>query len=153
TGDGGELDVIEVDGVVNGTEFTVQPSVPATAPAGTQGFLLLGGRVIVAVKQETVSSFSALPGGDMTAKFGRDPADYVKLLSTSREDGSSTPVTVRQIWIEDGPIGEIFLKLLASTGTAGYNHPTYDVYPRWLGAGIPWQLLDWSSILGMGGDR
>jgi hypothetical protein len=44
----------------------------------------------------------------------------------------------------------MMLRLLGSTGTAGYNHPLYDNMPLTLSVGIPWQLLDAASILAMG---
>ena len=43
-------------------------------------------------------------------------------------------------------MGTIFLRLMASTGTLGYNHPTYDVYPPQMSVGCPWSLLDANSI-------
>jgi hypothetical protein len=48
---------------------------------------------------------------------------------------------VRQIVAITGGLKAVMLRLLASTGTAGYNHATYDEFDEQLGCAIPWELL------------
>lgn len=147
---------IVVENVVNGTSYWPQSdSVPlgqlgSWLSTSIDGFLQVG-KMIFAVSQLTDTSFAFL--GDVTAAFSGGASDFKSVLNNVYDDGGNPEqVQVRQVWIEAGTIGEIFLRLLVSTGTIGYNHPTYDVYPSWMSAGIPWQLIDWQSVLGMGTD-
>ncbi len=58
---------------------------------------------------------------------------------------------VRQVWIErDVAAGRIMLQLMLSTGTEGFNHPTYDVYPYGNGLGLPATMVDIETFEGIG---
>lgn len=48
---------------------------------------------------------------------------------------------VAQVLMYSDTFGELLKKLLYSTGTANYNHPTYDVLPASVGLGIPGEIL------------
>lgn len=133
------------------------PFIPSAASErigpNVDGALIINEKFLVLVRQDDTNQFFAyLP----PIFFGGERADgetLEKILGdVVDEDSSASLPRIRQAFIYRGTIGEIFLKLLASTGTAGYNHPTYDVFPEGLCAGIPWTLLDWQSILGMGGE-
>lgn len=50
-------------------------------------------------------------------------------------------IEVKQVAILQGNFGTLLTSILASTGTAGYNHAAYDALPAQLGAAIPWELL------------
>lgn len=144
---------LRVTSVVNGTEYVAQPTstIPGVFPSDTTGFLLIDGKFLLAVKQEDATTFTLTASA--TQYFtGEDPQKTWESVSNTRDGDSGAAITVRQVWLEAGSIGTIFLKLLASTGTAEYNHPTYDAYPSWLSVGVPWELIDWQSILGMGDD-
>jgi hypothetical protein len=48
---------------------------------------------------------------------------------------------VTQAFVISGAPSDVLVWLLASTDGTGYNHPTYDILPSPLSAGIPWSLL------------
>jgi hypothetical protein len=50
-------------------------------------------------------------------------------------------IPLTQVALISGDFADLLTKLLASTGTTGYNHATWDVFPFGLGAAIPWELL------------
>ena len=141
--------LITVTDVVNGTVFVPQDSVPGVFPSDTDGFLSIEpGGVLVAVHQISATEFEYR---EDVAKYFDEASNVGAVVGTvGSTGGDDKPATVRQVWLEVGPMGTIFLRLLASTGTAGYNHDTYDAYPAAMAAGIPWDLLDWQSILDMG---
>lgn len=55
--------------------------------------------------------------------------------------GGGQDVEVEQIMILGGTLTSVMTSILASTGTSGYNHATYDVFADHLGAAIPWEVL------------
>lgn len=57
------------------------------------------------------------------------------------DEPESGPVTVRQVLMFEGNEADIWLSLAYSTGTAGYNHSTYDVLPYGCGWCMPGSLL------------
>lgn len=65
-----------------------------------------------------------------------DGNTYLRVLASEPGD-----VTFRQVVLLSGRCDTLLTTLLASTGTSGYNHATYDALPAQLGAAIPWQLL------------
>jgi hypothetical protein len=161
--------VLRVDNVANGTAFVKQSTILANAfppssffggPSDTHGYLKVGKRFF-AVKLLTQAEFAAEFGdgvlwtsstfaflGDVTSKFTDDASHVLEGIRSAFDDASSDAIEARQVWIEQGPVGELVMKILASTGTSGYNHPTYDVYPEWLAVGIPWSLLERSDFYG-----
>lgn len=50
-------------------------------------------------------------------------------------------LTITQMFCVSGGWADIFVKLLASTGTSSYNSTTYDTLPGPMAGGIPWSLL------------
>ena len=124
------------------TDFVPQTTMPAFAPAGATGFLLVGDKAAVAVEQLSATSFKVLL--DVTDKFNATNQNSFADILTNASDPSN--IQVKQLWIEMGTIGQMILRIMASTGTAGFNHPTFDVLPRFMGVGIPWSLLDADSI-------
>lgn len=57
------------------------------------------------------------------------------------DDASSGPIAIRQILVLVAPLGFILNSLAYSTGTPGYNHPTYDTLGYGFGLGIPGEML------------
>lgn len=49
--------------------------------------------------------------------------------------------TIKQIVVLGGSWRKLLEQVMASTGTVGYNHATYDVLDEQLGVGMPWELL------------
>lgn len=56
------------------------------------------------------------------------------------EDDASE-LEVKQVLLIEGQWSSLLLQILASTGTAAYNHATHDVLAESLGCGVPWSLL------------
>jgi hypothetical protein len=63
------------------------------------------------------------------------------LTTQTRMDDGSAPLSIKQIFMFEDTFANVFAKLLYSTGTSGYNHATYDVYPAAVGLAIPDTLL------------
>src|SRR5262249_23058350 len=133
----GTLDIFTDDALSSFISFTPQTTIPAEVAANTvdagdiDGFLLIGDEILVAVEQLTPSQFKIKPGGvvgclpvDGSApKNGIIDGDLSPFFGSSSSVGSlflpsSQTVSVRQVWLETGTVGEIFLKLMLSTGTA-----------------------------------
>jgi len=66
------------------------------------------------------------------------PASYFGRRADEPDRG---PIKVRQLLWHEGSRASLFLKLLYSTGTAGYNHGTYDSFTNGVGVGIPGELI------------
>ena len=66
-------------------------------------------------------------------------SDYGVAYGFTRE--GEPDVVLRQVAILEGKFSDLFLRFLASTGSAGYNSATYDAFPACLGAAIPWEIL------------
>jgi len=62
-------------------------------------------------------------------------------MSGARSDDESGDIIVKQVIGIKGGFKSVILRMLASTGTVGYNHATYDAWSAQLGLGIPWQAL------------
>lgn len=116
-------------------------SIVATIPFSGDGFLQVGENDVFYC-QKTTSTWNdetrfivkqRMAGGGETSD-----AEYADL-------GKSTPVC-RQIWKEEGTLGDILLRLMLSTGTSGYNDSTYDAYAYGMGMGIPYGLIDVDSF-------
>lgn len=50
-------------------------------------------------------------------------------------------IDIQQIFVTTDTWANFLLKIMYSTGTAGYNHPDYDVYPASIGIAEPGELL------------
>jgi hypothetical protein len=144
---------------IGGTSYRTQSSVPASMGLGSPtGFLRIG-EVILPVKVSSTSGdvttfvMTGPPVGGFLIKDGYDDnaaaTTLLKILG-SADDMNSEDLIAEQVWCEQGEVGDIMLKLLASTGTAGYNHASYDYFPDGVGAGIPWSLIDELSWRNLG---
>lgn len=148
------VDVIPDDGQQSFTPFFGQPvvNVPPSAPGGlftlSRGYLLLNEKHIVQVTQTSDNPNRFQINTDVTSMF-LSQADKTTATTSQTEITTASKVTVKQVWLETGTMGQIMLRLMASTGTAGYNHPDHDVYPPWMSVGVPWSLLDSTSVLNL----
>jgi hypothetical protein len=61
--------------------------------------------------------------------------------TTVRYGEDDSGFSVRQIYAVEGSLSDLLPRLLCSTGTAAYNHATYDTLPAEISAGIPFELL------------
>jgi hypothetical protein len=65
-------------------------------------------------------------------------------VSISFNVDSTGDVSIRQIYVFESSLKNILMRLVHSTGTETFNHPTRDTYPLGAGAGIPWS---WAGTL------
>lgn len=127
-------------------DFAAFSSLPGFGAADCEGFLVLNEKTIVGVKQVDTNTFQFLIDvSQFFAAAGSEIVGFGDLTFVPKVD----TIKVSQVWIEQGSMGTIMLRLMASTGTAGYNHPTYDSYPSWMSVGCPWTLMDTNSILNL----
>lgn len=156
----GTLEVLPDSALSSYVGFTPQTNVPPQIDANSggdgtiDGFLLIGDDILLAVQQVSATVFKVKRGGviannevfldgDLSPFFGS--RNSVNSLFTP----GSGDIPAKQVWLESGAMGDIFLKLMVSTGTEGYNHPDHDIFPAWMGAGIPWTLIDTDSVIGL----
>jgi hypothetical protein len=120
-----------------------------TTTTGSWGFLRYGDWLMLA-KYTSDIVFTTYWDEKLLGLFGtsdprtgmEDPDDFGRLPSNEAyiRVGDELP-NIKQVIFQQGPLENILLRLFASTGTATYNHATYDAYDYQLGAGIPWGLL------------
>lgn len=65
---------------------------------------------------------------------------------TVRYIGDDPNIPVKQVWIVKSTMSRMLLRMLLSTGTANYNHATYDKWPASMSCGFPANLVDIPSI-------
>lgn len=123
---------------------TLPASIAALVPGNS---LFDAGTVILDGTQPAVVTYF-LGGGGVASSFR-----FIKpiLLSGSSDLLSPTfeiaigdprgPITVQQYFHFVEPLKTLLKKLFYSTGTTGFNHYLYDVYPQSLSCGIPAGLL------------
>jgi hypothetical protein len=153
----GDTIYLKVTDVEDGGELALQGSnrLPPGTPAGTTLFLRVGGQVLLPAKLTGDASIFEVTGVLPASyealgitvgardRFGR----LLELMNSLRSAGQS--VLVEQVWFEVGFMDETFLRLLCSTGTRGYSADDWDVYPEQMGLGLPWQMVDQTSIIAM----
>lgn len=112
--------------------------------SGLDGFLACGDNLMAVTY--TAGSPGIFQVFDIpTAARDRDTGGEFINVRLDESGGGGSP-EVRQTYVERGPAGQILLKLLLSTGSSGFNHSSYDVYPVGLGLGIPASLVDIQSF-------
>ena len=117
------------------------PSNPATS-LQANGFLQVTDQIL-AVHHKTSGSPRFAIVENVTEDLAPLGTSGVNVWNHLYTDGAA--LVARQVWIEHGVCGSMFLKLAASTGVAAYNAAVSDIYPRPLGLGIPYSLLDGPS--------
>lgn len=68
-------------------------------------------------------------------------AGLAGLVDVTYDPENDEAITIKQVLLVEDSWQNVILKLFYSTGTAGYNHATYDAYPAALSLGIPGELL------------
>ena len=114
---------------------------PAVYPGEVWGIFLVDGKHVV---------IAAYDSGDMELRHmlwyfpasGEVTATRDNWFMLGRKyDEGDAPIEIKQIAILDATMWELVAKIFASTGTAGYNHATYDELGYGFGLAIPWDLL------------
>lgn len=146
---GHSLSYIEVENI-RGSWFANEDWLPdgnVVPGVADQGIIEVGGAWALVARIDS-GTFQVWDQASVK-KFGARPWSESSVFEELRADQTS-PILVKQIAVLSGPFDSLLTKILASTGTEGYNHATYDCLPAQLGAAIPWELLGdgWTSSLG-----
>lgn len=136
-----------------GTFFDNQPWFPSelglpTGSAGTFGVVQMstGGWWLV---KRSVAGKLHYHANSYASHFLADLAGSSPEFNATfnmRDDGTGGVTTIRQVALLNASFRNLVMYFLASTGTAGFNHATYDALPTQLSAGIPWSAM--SSLAG-----
>lgn len=70
-----------------------------------------------------------------------EPTGRPKAVADGILYDDTTDLLVKQIIVMKGTFKDLMLRMFASTGTAGYNHATYDVFDEEISLGLPWEVL------------
>jgi hypothetical protein len=139
------LDKINVEDSI-GT-FETQSDIPAPfnssagITSGSDGFLLVNGNVY-SVEEDSTDKFT-IRSVFANGKFGiYSPEQY----TYAEGDGFNGPPTVRQVFVYRGSFGDLFLRIMLSTGITSHNDSTYDNLPEQLGLSLPYDLIDVDSF-------
>lgn len=113
-------------------------SVMAAYPGDVGCFRIVNGELdlkVVAVKSgDLLSAILPIPSlGTFDASFTDD--------WTYTIDDERGQLEIKQFLMVQGTTAELIKRLLYSTGTNGYNHPTFDVLPFMMACAIPGSLL------------
>ncbi len=128
-----------------GTSVTQTTGITGTL--GSSNMLLRVGDKVFGAQRISNTSYklvALLDGSPGLAIKSNDEAFAAAWTETYEGDAPR----VEQCWLESGDTATIFLQILLSTGTPGYNHATYDVYPAGtsIGLGIPAGMVDIDSF-------
>lgn len=121
-------------------------SVKATAVGSEQwGIFLLDEKALFIGSYDTgvITSAGLAP---MRLNTDND-ASSMTYIGRRADDPAGGPVTIRQIFMLEGPTSDLLADLFYGSGTSGYNHSTRDTLGYGLGLGLP------GSILGYEFDR
>lgn len=148
---GGET-TIEIENV-RGTWWNNQPYFPMNLgtdnlPAGSFAALQIGedGALVIAKEGTPGSTIStAITNSTALSDIFHGHGNFYNILGIGQyrriletEEGD---IKMKQVAVIKGDFSDLLTKFLASTGTSGYNHATWDVFTDQLSAGVPWQLL------------
>jgi hypothetical protein len=81
------------------------------------------------------------PGADQILNGQYLTADPLASIRKIYYGSTASDIPLRQVAQITGDFGQLMTTFLASTGTRGYNHPTWDKLPEQLSVGVPWELL------------
>jgi hypothetical protein len=101
-------------------------------------FLLNENTLIVGSYSTGVLSNCWLAPFQITADKDKESASYIGRRADEPEGGD---ITIRQILILESSLSTLLSTLIYGTGTAGYNHSTFDALGYGFGLGIPGELL------------
>jgi hypothetical protein len=107
-------------------------------PAGlAEGVLKIGDKGYVVASQISPTLFNVeYSTAGLAPYFGEDPSAFGEI--TVDDPGE---ITVSQVIVAEGTLGDLLLRILLSTGGASHNHPTYDTLPADLSCAIPYSIL------------
>lgn len=100
-----------------------------------------GPMLLFSVSSESATEVSFFGGFPSAALDRLAGATWERTRNDKVTYSEGIDLNVRQVAIISGRQFRVLTQLIASTGTAGYNHATYDALPAQLSAGVPWELL------------
>lgn len=141
----------------SGQPFVHQTRIPDGFPDGTEtnwafgypthGFVRIDDDRVFAVSQVSATKLVVVAEVDANSA-NIEPSQSLEYLDGMVDNG--VPIRIRQVWIEPyDTLGEMILRVVVSTGTAGYNDPTYDSLPLGLGLAFPTSILDVATFLAL----
>ena len=104
---------------------------------GAEGFVQVGEAVYAVTYADPEFTMVGL---------GTQKGDEIEIERNLSSYEGDDPPALKQVWVETGDAGDILLRLMLSTGTAGYNHATYDAYGASIGLGLPYSLFNVKSF-------
>jgi hypothetical protein len=114
-------------------------------PSETWVLLLIDGSVFlaehIATAPDRFAHLTWIPELDLAGPNGTATGPNGGPGSRLAGEGTGDPIEIKQIIILDGTLGDILLRMFASTGSTGYNQDDYDVFEAGMGLAIPWDLL------------
>jgi len=146
------LSMIGVDDyvpVVNETGVWMpQPTLPAECDPDAEGYIQIGEKIF-AVVYERSHDFGTGSSTTSASAF-RIVHEFQAPSTTNDQRGdirgtieeNAEPLRIKQVWVERGKVGELLAKTMLSTGSSGYNEPSFDVYAEGFGIGVPYELVD-----------
>lgn len=148
---GATMEFDQVDG-----SFIAQSTFPeelGLAPA-VEGFLQIGDEKVLAVKKSTDTKY--VVHADVTGHFadrGLDVDSTAEPIHVIRRGDGLRKLQAKQLWWESDKTADVVLRTMLSTGTADFNHATYDKNPYEMGVGVPDSAIDTDSFIGLGDDK
>lgn len=130
--------IVEVDNeggtyISNAGFFTPDQQALAALVTGTPGVVQVGDNGPLYVCGYAAGELDLRQDSSWYNPFG-----FVRLPNARWSEGE---IAIRQVGILYGQFDTVLTSILASTGTAAYNHATYDQLPAQLGAAIPYEIL------------
>jgi hypothetical protein len=134
----GQISVTEERGVFEDQSASLPVNAHWTVDSDNNAIFLIDNKYVIAGRKvgSTISQILLLS----TSITFQDLFETAIFAQTRMDDGSA-PVSIKQIFMFEDTFANVFAKLLYSTGTAGYNHATYDAFPAACGLSIPHTLL------------
>jgi hypothetical protein len=124
---------------INERDYLPEPWRTAFTGSGENwGVISVNGKLALA-QYVSDTEFYFLPQPILTQQFGGETLQKSEMEGVRY--GDDFDVEIRQVVILQGGIATIIQKLLASTGTSGYNSASYDKFSYGLGAAIPYDLI------------
>lgn len=146
---GSRATVVDTQGTFSDQWETLPGSVkPAATTADGYGIFLLDERVIVVGYKDGSYIYDPFVLPDQFG-LGDSSLDATNWRIPWRQDGPDY-VPIRQIFVIETTLQQILLKLIRSTGTAGYNDSENDEFGYGIGAAIPYEItamLEGSTVL------
>ncbi len=135
------IDLQTSDGTfVNHTAYLPAPFDTYPESGENRSFVRIGDALFFA-KYASATQLTEVTRGLNFASFASDLTGNLRSVCLTVDDAGDR-LEIAQVVVLADSCASLIPKLFASTGTAGVNHATHDVFPTAMGCpGIPWSLL------------